>query len=95
MFHYRETTPTYLSELRNTTIICTKTTASLSVTKFKEVHKNELSRQEASITKKFGAIQYIRICTIICGIKTHDSESRGQEAVIHDELVSYLYVAPL
>ena len=30
------------------------------------------------------------------GIKTHDSESRGQEeAAIRDERVSYLQVAPL
>ena len=29
-------------------------------------------------------------------IKTHDSESRGQEeAAVHDERVSYLQVAPL
>ena len=28
-------------------------------------------------------------------IKTHDSESRGQEAAVRDERVSYLQVAPL
>ena len=28
-------------------------------------------------------------------IKTHGSESRGQEAAVHDERVSYLQVAPL
>ena len=34
--------------------------------------------------------------TYVTNIKTHDSESRGQEeAAVRDEQVSYLHVAPL
>ena len=39
---------------------------------------------------------YVCIYTYVC-IKTHDSESRGQEEAgrTRDEQVSYLHVAPL
>ena len=41
-------------------------------------------------------IMYAYICILNIIIKTHDSELRGQEeAVLRDERVSYLHVAPL
>ena len=40
---------------------------------------------------------HLAICTYMYMIKTHDSESRGQEEAgrTRDEQVSYLHVAPL
>ena len=54
------------------------------------------SKESLAIFLHFSNFNIIRPVIVVCMIKTHGSESRGQEeAGLCDEPVSYLQVAPL